>query len=261
MDALACALLSSGFTFACTALGAAFVFLVAGAGHKLVTQLSLGFAAGIMIAASVFGLLIPAQQEAAAAGSGLLPVSGGFALGVLFLLLLDHLLPHFHLMGQSPEGPKTGWSRQTLLFTAITIHNVPEGMALGVLAAAAGSGSQSLGALMALAAGIGIQNIPEGTAVSVPYYAQGRSRFASFMAGTLSGLAEPLGAVLVVLCSEAVVGALPWFLAFAAGAMLYVVVEELIPQSHDLGNDGIDLATVSVLSGFLIMMALEETLG
>ena len=261
MDAFLLASVGTGFTFLCTALGAAFVYVLGSSKKKIFTQLSLGFSGGIMIAASVFGLLLPSIDEAKNAGDGLWPACGGFALGVAFLIALDRLLPHIHMMAKSPEGVHTSWGRQTLLFLAITIHNIPEGMAVGVVAAAAGSGAEGAGALAALALGIGIQNVPEGAAVSVPYFAEGRSKNASFMLGALSGIVEPLGALLVVIFQGWVVSMLPWFLSFAAGAMLYVVVEELIPQSHEMGNGENDLATISVLAGFLLMMALDVGLG
>ncbi|MDY2891064.1 MAG: ZIP family metal transporter [Succinivibrio sp.] len=261
MDAFYLASAGTGFTFLCTALGAAFVYVLGSSKKKIFTQLSLGFSGGIMIAASVFGLLLPSIDEAKNAGNGLWPACGGFALGVAFLIALDRLLPHIHMMAKSPEGVHTSWGRQTLLFLAITIHNIPEGMAVGVVAAASGSGAEGAGALAALALGIGIQNVPEGAAVSVPYFAEGRSKNASFMLGALSGIVEPLGALLVVIFQGWVVSMLPWFLSFAAGAMLYVVVEELIPQSHEMGNGENDLATISVLAGFLLMMALDVGLS
>ena len=262
MSSLTLALLSSGFTFFCTVLGAALVFCFGSSKKILLTQLSLGFSAGIMISASVFGLLIPAQKEALSSGSGLFSVAGGFVLGVLFIIALDRTLPHLHMLARIPEGPKTALGKRTLLFLAITIHNIPEGMAVGVCAAAAAQDlSGGLGALIALAAGIGIQNIPEGTAVSIPYYAEGATHLKAFALGSFSGIVEPLGAVLVVMFSSLVVKLLPWFLSFAAGAMLYVVIEELIPESHNMGNKESDLATVAVLSGFLLMMVLDVALG
>ncbi len=261
MDAFYLASAGTGFTFLCTVLGAAFVYVLGSSKKKILTQLSLGFSGGIMIAASMFGLLLPSIDEARNAGDGLWPACGGFALGVAFLIALDRLLPHIHLMAKSPEGVHTSWGRQTLLFLAITIHNIPEGMAVGVVAAASGSGAEGAVALAALALGIGIQNVPEGAAVSLPYFAEGRSKHASFMLGALSGIVEPLGALLVVIFQGWVVSMLPWFLSFAAGAMLYVVVEELIPQSHEMGNGENDLATISVLAGFLLMMALDVGLS
>ena len=263
MNTLTLAISSSGFTFLCTAMGAAFVFALGNSKRKLFTQLSLGFSAGIMIAASVFGLLIPSIDDARESGAGVIPPVMGFVLGVLFLIVVDRLTPHMHLMAKSPEGMRSKLGKQGLLFIAITIHNIPEGMALGVVAAAAAAAgdAQGAGALIALTLGIGIQNIPEGTAVSVPYYAEGRTKGSSFLLGAISGIVEPIGAVAVVLFESLVVSLLPWFLSFAAGAMLYVVVEELIPESHSMGNEENDLATISVLSGFLLMMALELTLS
>lgn len=263
MSSLIFASLSSLFTFACTTLGAALVFCFARSRRVLLTQLSLGFSAGIMIAASIYGLLLPAQEKAQEMGEELLPVAGGFCLGVFFIIVLDRLLPHLHMLAKAPEGPKTSLSKRSLLFLAITIHNIPEGMALGVCATAAfyAGSNESMGALIALSLGIGIQNIPEGTAVSVPYFVEGASRTRAFILGTLSGIVEPVAAIAVVLFSSLIVDMLPWFLSFAAGAMLYVVIEELIPESHNMGNKESDLATISVLSGFLLMMILETLLG
>lgn len=262
MNAFSLALTATCFTFLCTAAGAAFVFVVGHSRKKTVVQVSLGFAAGIMLAASVFGLLIPSIDGARAAGGGLVPPAGGFVLGVLLLMLMNRLVPHLHTDADEPEGVRSGLGRQSLLFLAITIHNVPEGMSLGVLAAAAGgSVPEGMGALLALAIGIGIQNIPEGTAVSVPLFAAGGTRKKSFLLGVLSGAVEPAGALLVVCFQDFVVALLPWFLSFSAGAMLYVVVEELIPESHAMAGGESDWATVSVLVGFLVMMVLDVALG
>lgn len=260
MYALELAAIGSGITFLCTAIGATLVYLVGNSRNHLFTQLSLGFSAGIMISASVFGLLLPAMKYADETATTPVSVFGGFVMGVVFLILLDRSLPHLHTLARKPEGPHTSLSRHTLLFLAITIHNVPEGMALGVCAAAAAESAQPVGALIALTLGIGLQNIPEGTAVSVPYFAHGMTRLKAGALGALSGIVEPLGAMAVVLFAHEVVTLLPWFLSFAAGAMLYVVIEELIPESHRLGNKENDLATISVLSGFLLMMALDTLL-
>lgn len=254
--------LGTAFTFAMTALGAAFVFLFKDKPSSLWTKLSLGFAAGIMIAASVWSLLIPAIDKAEELGQiAALPAAGGFVLGALFLLLLDHLMPHLHPDSTKPEGPQSKLDKSSLLFLAVTIHNLPEGMAVGIsFAAAYASGSpEALSAAVALAIGMGIQNIPEGTAVALPMHATGKSRFKAFLMGAISGLAEPVAALLVILIAGQFTPFLPWALAFAAGAMMYVVVEELIPEAK-LGEHS-DLGTVAVLAGFVLMMLLDTTLG
>ena len=257
------AALSSLFAFACTALGSAVVFCFSRSRPSLLTKLSLGFSAGIMIAASVFGLLLPAQQNILENEGSFQSIIWGFVLGVSFIILLDRLLPHLHAPAEIPEGPKTTWSKRTLLVLAITIHNIPEGLALGVCSAAAAyaNSHESTWALIALAIGIGIQNIPEGTAVSLPFYADGMSKMRSFLLGLLSGIVEPAAAVTVIIFSNLIADLLPFFLSFAAGAMLYVVIEELIPRSHNMDNNGSDLSSISVLTGFLLMMILDSCLG
>jgi len=247
------------FIFLCTTLGSAFVFIILKHKDRIYTQLSLGFSAGIMLAASIFSLILPAIENSPYDGTmRLYPVIGGFVLGILFLISIDKSLPHLHVLSKSPEGPKSSLSKHTLLFLAITIHNIPEGMAVGVSAATAMDLTlTSTTAILAL--GIGIQNIPEGAAVSMPYFADGMSRVKSFLLGSLSGAVEPLAAIFVVLLADIVSPLLPWFLSFAAGAMMYVVIEELIPQSHNLGNS--DKGTISVLAGFLLMMFLDVSLG
>lgn len=259
-DPLLLALSSGIFIFMCTTLGSAVVFVLVKQKNRIYTQLSLGFSAGIMLAASIFSLILPALYAGNNMGnSKLIPVVGGFFFGVLFLIILDKSMPHLHVLSKSPEGPKTSLGKHTLMFLAITIHNIPEGMAVGVSAAAAGTGIGLLSATAVLALGIGIQNIPEGAAVSMPYFADGMSRVKSFALGTLSGAVEPIAAILVVLLADTLAPYLPWFLSFAAGAMMYVVTEELIPQAHNLGNS--DKGTVSVLAGFLLMMILDVSLG
>ena len=255
-------LAGTGFTFAMTALGAALVFLFRRPPSPLLTKLSLGFAAGIMIAASVWSLLIPAINKAQELGQiPAIPAAGGFLLGAAFLLLIDHILPHLHIGSKSPEGPHSNLDKSTLLFLAVTIHNLPEGMAVGIsFASAALIGTpDALSAAFALALGIGIQNIPEGTAVSLPLHAAGLSRMKAFLMGSLSGLAEPIAAFIVVMLAGQFISVLPWALSFSAGAMLYVVVEELIPEAK-LGEHS-DLGTVAVLSGFVLMMILDTSLG
>ena len=253
----------TGFTFAMTTLGAAMVFFFRKRVEPTIQRVFLGFAAGVMIAASVWSLLIPAIEEAEAAGlPGWLPAVGGFALGVGFLLLMDVLLPHLHQAAAQPEGLPSSWRRTTLLVLAVTLHNIPEGIAVGLsfaLAAQHGGEGSALSAAAALALGIGIQNFPEGAAISLPLRQEGLSAGRAFVYGSLSGIVEPLFGVLVVLVAGGIAPLMPWLLSFAAGAMLYVVVEELIPEAH-LGEHS-NTGTLGVMAGFLIMMVLDVALG
>ena len=253
----------TGFTFLMTAFGAAMVFLFRGEINMKIQRVFLGFAAGVMIAASVWSLLIPAIEAAEEAGGiGWIPAAGGFLLGILFLLLMDRLLPHLHAGEQEPEGVHSNWKRTTLLVMAVTLHNIPEGMAVGLsFAMAAGEGGNGAGltAAVALALGIGIQNFPEGAAISLPLRQEGMSRAKAFAMGSLSAIVEPVFGILVVLAASALLPVMPWLLSFAAGAMLYVVVEELIPEAH-LGEHS-HLGTLGVMAGFLIMMILDVALG
>lgn len=259
-DTLLLALYAGLFIFACTALGSAVVFFMIKGKTGIYTQLSLGFSAGIMLAASVFSLLMPAIELGDKNSFlALIPVVGGFILGMLFLICIDKATPHLHLMAQSPEGPKSHLGRHSLMFLAITIHNIPEGMAVGVAVAAASSGNSLLSTAAILALGIGIQNIPEGAAVSMPYYSEGFSKLKAFALGSLSGVVELIAAVSVALAAQKVAPYLPWVLSFAAGTMMYVVIEELIPQSHEFDNS--DKGTLAVLAGFLLMMCLDVSLG
>ena len=216
-----------------------------------------------MIAASVWSLLIPAIEEAESLGQiGWVPAAGGFILGVGFLLLLDTLLPHLHPGSDEPEGLKSSMKRTTMLIFAVTLHNIPEGMAVGLsfaLAAQHGGDPALYAAAMALAIGIGIQNFPEGAAVSLPLRQEGLSRTKAFICGSLSGLVEPVFGILTVLIAGVIAPYMPWLLSFAAGAMIYVVVEELIPEAH-LGEHS-NLGTMGVMAGFLIMMILDVALG
>lgn len=261
-DSLLYAAMGTAFTFAMTTLGASAVFFFKKEPNPLFTKLALGFAAGIMIAASVWSLLIPAINGAEAAGVvPAIPSAGGFILGVAFLILLDNALPHLHLGSKDPEGPRVHLKRETLLFLAMTIHNIPEGMAVGVAcaAAAAAGGGVALPTAAALALGMGIQNIPEGAAVTLPLHSSGTSRTKAFIMGTLSGLVEPIAAIIVVLAASNFSLVLPWLLSFAAGAMLYVVVEELIPEAR-LGEHS-NAGTLFVMAGFVLMMLLDTSLG
>lgn len=257
------AAIGTGFTFLMTSAGAGLVFFFKREMKAAIQRVFLGFAAGVMIAAAVWSLLIPAMEEAEAAGtSGWIPAAGGFVLGVLFLLGLDTLMPHLHPGAKTPEGHPSGLRRSSLLFLAVTLHNIPEGMAVGLSFALAAQHSAEPGswmAALALAIGIGIQNFPEGTAVALPLRQEGMSRWKAFLYGAASGAVEPLFGILVVLAAGPIASVMPWLLSFAAGAMLYVVVEELIPEAH-LGEHS-NAGTLGVMGGFLIMMVLDVVLG
>lgn len=263
MQSVLWAALGTGFTFLMTTLGAAMVFFFRKTVKAQVQRIFLGFAAGVMIAASVWSLLIPAIEEASAAGKiGWIPAAGGFLFGVVFLMGLDGLLPHLHLDAGRPEGLPASWRRTTLLMLAVTLHNIPEGMAVGLsfaLAAQHGGDPAAVSAAAALALGIGIQNFPEGAAISLPLRQEGISPAQSFLYGSLTGIVEPIFGVLVVLIAGTIQPLMPWLLSFAAGAMLYVVVEELIPEAH-LGEHS-NVGTLGVMAGFLIMMILDVALG
>ncbi len=263
MSPIAWAAAGTGFTFLMTAFGASLVFFFRGEPNPNTQRTFLGFAAGVMVAASVWSLLIPAIEEAeAAGGSGLLPAAGGFILGVAFLMLMDRLMPHLHLGAEKPEGISSSLRRTTLLVLAMTLHNIPEGMAVGLtfaLAAQHGESPAALSAAMALALGMGIQNFPEGAAVSLPLRKEGMKTFRAFLMGAFSGVVELVFGVLVVLVAGSIRPVMPWMLSFAAGSMLYVVVEELIPEAH-LGEHS-HVGTVSTLAGFLVMMILDVALG
>ncbi|MFV0412836.1 MAG: ZIP family metal transporter [Oscillospiraceae bacterium] len=257
---LGLAALGTTFTFLVTALGAATVFLIKGDASPSIQRIFLGFAAGVMIAASVWSLLIPAIDLAAEqGGSGLLPAAGGFILGVLFLLGLDAVIPHLHPGSKTPEGPKTKLPGSTLMVLAVTLHNIPEGMAVGLACAMAASGVGTIPAAVALALGIGLQNFPEGAAVALPLKKDGFSNTKAFAYGALSGLVEPIGGIVAVLIAGGIAPLMPWFLSFAAGAMMYVVIEELIPEAH-LGEHS-NSGTLGALVGFLLMMVLDVALG
>ncbi len=253
----------TGFTFLMTTLGAALVFFFRGAIKRNIQRIFLGFAAGVMVAASVWSLLIPAIEEAEQSGiPGWIPAAGGFVLGVGFLMLMDSLMPHLHPGSVKAEGLESSWKRTTLMVLAVTLHNIPEGMAVGLsfaLAAQEGGGAASYTSAMALALGIGIQNFPEGAAISLPLRQEGLSRWKSFLYGSLSSIVEPIFGVLVVLAAGGVQPFMPWLLSFAAGAMIYVVVEELIPEAH-LGEHS-NVGTLGVMAGFLVMMILDVALG
>lgn len=255
------AAVGTGFTFLMTALGAATVLVFRGRTTPSLQRIFLGFAAGVMVAASVFSLLLPAIEETEALGGiGWLPAAGGFLLGVLFLWGLDNLLPHLHPEAEVPEGLPSSWRRTTLMVLAVTLHNIPEGMAVGLsFALAAQHSGGGLSAALALAIGIGLQNFPEGAAISLPLRQEGVSTGRSFLYGALSGLVEPIFGILVVLAAGAIEPFMPWLLSFAAGTMMYVVTEELIPEAH-LGEHS-NVGTLSVMAGFVIMMILDVALG
>jgi len=251
------------FTWGVTSLGAAGVFLSKEISRKLLDGM-LGFAAGVMIAASYWSLLAPAIEISETLGvPSFLPASIGFLLGGITLWLIDRLLPHLHLglPMSSAEGIKTGWQRSVLLILAITMHNIPEGMAIGVAfgAAAAGIPGASTAGAIALALGIGIQNFPEGLAISAPLRREGLSRFKSWWYGQLSAVVEPIGAVIGAAAVIAMRQILPYALAFAAGAMIYVVIEELIPEAQQ--GESTDISTAGAMLGFTVMMILDVALG
>ena len=257
------ALIATLFTWFVTALGAAFVFFFKSINRKVLDGM-LGFAAGVMIAASYWSLLAPAI-EMAEEGSlpAWIPATTGFLIGGFFLWSIDKILPHLHLgfPRQDAEGIKTSWHRSVLLVLAITLHNIPEGLAVGVAFGALASElpSATLGGAIALALGIGIQNFPEGTAVAVPLRREGFTRLKSFWYGQLSGFVEPIAGVLGAVAVIFITPILPYALAFAAGAMIYVVVEELIPESQLEKNT--DIATLGAMGGFAVMMTLDVALG
>lgn len=248
--------------FAGTLIGSAFVFFMKKEMPVLLQKALLGFASGVMVAASVWSLLIPSMEMSAGEGiCTVLPAAIGFIAGMGFLLAVDYLTPHLHIGDESPEGLKARISKTAMLALAVTIHNIPEGMAVGVVIA--GSLQDGIGiapaAAMATAIGIAIQNIPEGAIISMPMRAAGNSRRKSFLIGGLSGIVEPIGAVLMILLASLMTPILPYFLAFAAGAMLYVVVEELIPEAS-VGQHS-NISTIGFAIGFVLMMVLDVVLG
>lgn len=248
--------------FAGTSLGAACVFFLRGTLPAKLQRMLTGFAAGVMVAASVWSLLVPAMEQAADLGQwAFLPAVTGFWLGILFLLLLDRTVPHLHQNSGEPEGPRTRLKRATMLVLAVTLHNIPEGMAVGVVLAGWMSGSSGITAAGALALSIGIalQNVPEGAIISLPLLAEGVGRGRAFRYGVLSGIVEPLAALLTIWAAELILPALPYLLSFAAGAMVYVVVEELIPEAS--AGEHSNLGTLFFAAGFTIMMALDVALG
>lgn len=245
-----------------TTLGAGMVFFMKGSMNQKLEKMLLGFAAGVMIAASVWSLLIPSIEMTEQAGSiAWIPACVGFLLGMIFLLLLDSVIPHLHLDSDKPEGPKTKLGKSAMLVLAVTLHNIPEGMAVGVVYAGylAGNAKITVAAAMALSIGIAIQNFPEGAIISMPLRAEGMKVSKAFAGGVLSGIVEPVGAMLTILAAGYIVPALPYLLSFAAGAMIYVVVEELIPEMSQ--GEHSDLGTIFFAVGFTVMMSLDVALG
>ncbi len=245
-----------------TTLGAAMVFLMKNKINNRIEKLLLGFASGVMIAASIWSLLIPAIEMSESQGKiAWVPATIGFLLGITFLLVLDSVIPHMHLKSDKPEGIKSKLKKTTMMVFAVTLHNIPEGMAVGVTFA--GALTQNAGITMAgafaLAIGIAIQNFPEGAIISMPLKSEGMSKPKAFLYGTLSGIVEPIGAIITILLTNAVVPMLPYLLAFAAGAMIYVVVEELIPEAQ--AGEHSNIGTIGVAIGFVVMMILDVALG
>ena len=242
--------------------GAGCVFFLKNSLRDGIQRALTGFAAGVMVAASVWSLLIPAMEQAADLGRlAFFPAAAGFWLGILFLLLLDHLIPHLHQNSLQAEGPKSQLQRTTMMVLAVTLHNIPEGMAVGVVYAGylAGTAQITAAGALALSLGIAIQNFPEGAIISMPLRAEGMKKGRAFWGGVLSGIVEPIGAVLTILAAGIVVPALPYLLSFAAGAMLYVVVEELIPEMSQGQHSNV--GTVFFAVGFSVMMVLDVALG
>lgn len=245
-----------------TTLGAMCVFFMRKKLGDLVQRALAGFAAGVMVAASIWSLLIPAIEQSKEMGSfSFLPAFIGFWIGILFLFALDHLIPHLHVGSNQAEGHKSKLGRTTMMVLAVTLHNIPEGMAVGVMYAGflAGSTQITAASALALSIGIAIQNFPEGAIISMPLRAEGENKGKAFLGGVLSGIVEPIGAILTILLSQLIIPALPYLLSFAVGAMLYVVVEELIPEMSQGKHSNI--GTIFFALGFSIMMVLDVALG
>ena len=245
-----------------TIIGSGFVFFLKGQMNKKLQRALMGFAAGVMVAASIWSLIIPAMEQSGHMGKlAFLPAFIGVWGGVLFLLALDHMIPHLHINSECPEGMQCELKKPTMLFFAVALHNLPEGMAVGVVAAGwlAGNEAISVSAALALAVGIAIQNVPEGAIISMPMRSDGMSRGRAFGYGAVSGVIEPIGAVITILLAALMVPILPYLLAFSAGAMLYVVVEELIPEMSE--GEHSNIGTVFFTVGFSLMMVLDVALG
>lgn len=255
-------ILGLAIPFVGTMLGAALVFFLKDDIKAPVKKILLGFASGVMMAASIWSLIMPAIEMAEQQGKvSWIPAAIGFLLGIIFLLILDSIIPHMHLDSEKPEGVKSKLKKTTMLVLAVTLHNIPEGMAVGVVFA--GMIAENIGITMAgalaLSVGIAIQNFPEGAIISMPLKGEGMSKTRSFIYGTLSGIVEPIAAIITILLANAVIPVLPYILSFAAGAMIYVVVEELIPEAQ-MGEHS-NIGTIGVALGFVIMMILDVALG
>lgn len=245
-----------------TTLGAACVFFMKNEINSFIQKALLGFASGVMVAASVWSLLIPSLDMSEGMGKmAFIPAVIGFAFGIVFLLGMDKLIPHLHLNSNEPEGIKTSLKKTTMLILAVTLHNIPEGMAVGVVFAGifTGDGQITIAGAFALAIGIAIQNFPEGAIISLPLKSEGNSKKKAFIYGTLSGIVEPIGAVTTIVLASVVTKILPYLLSFAAGAMIYVVVEELLPEASE--GEHSNISTIGFALGFMIMMVLDITLG
>ena len=245
-----------------TSIGSAMVFFMKDKINARIEKVLLGFAAGVMMSASVWSLLVPSIDMTEAQGNvAWIPAAIGFLLGIIFLLILDSIIPHLHLKSKKPEGLKAKLKNATMMVLAVTLHNIPEGMALGVTFAGALIGNQemTIAGALALSVGIAIQNFPEGAIVSMPLKGEGVSKGKAFLYGTLSGIVEPISAIITIFLINLVVPILPYLLAFAAGAMIYVVVEELIPEAQE--GEHTNIATIGVAVGFVIMMILDIALG
>lgn len=245
-----------------TTLGAACVFFMKGEMNRKLQRMLTGFAAGVMTAASVWSLLIPAMDQSSHMGKlAFLPAAIGFFIGIFFLLILDKIIPHLHFQSDSVEGPKSKLKKKSMLVLSVVLHNIPEGMAVGVVLAGYMMGNNGITAAgtLALALGIAIQNFPEGAIISMPLASGGEKKLKAFWLGLLSGIVEPLGAIVAILAAGVTTAALPYCLSFAAGAMIYVVVEELIPEMSEGGHSNIGTIMFSV--GFVVMMCLDVALG
>jgi ZIP family zinc transporter len=245
-----------------TSLGSAMVFFMKKELSEKLNHALEGFAAGVMVAASIWSLIIPAMEQSASMGKlSFIPAVAGFWIGILFLLCLDELIPHLHMNSDEPEGMKANFKKTTMMVLAVTLHNIPEGMAVGVVYAGwltGTSGITAAGAL-ALALGIAIQNFPEGAIISMPLRSKGESRTRAFVSGVLSGLVEPIGTIITILLAGLIIPVLPYLLCFAAGAMMYVVVEELVPEMAS--GKHTNVSTVMFALGFTLMMTLDVALG
>ena len=248
--------------FAGTVLGSGMVFFMKKELDGLVQRALTGFASGVMVAASIWSLIVPALEQAEGMGKlSFVPAAVGFWIGILFLLFLDSVIPHLHMNSEEAEGPKSRLQKTTMMVLAVTLHNIPEGMAVGVVFAGLLSGSVPVtaGGALALSLGIAIQNFPEGAIISMPLHSKGKTKFGAFMDGALSGAVEPIGALLTIFAARLFVPAMPYLLSFAAGAMMYVVVEELIPEMSEGEHSNIGVLMFAL--GFTLMMALDVALG